>query len=74
MVKPIPLTPDQISISEELSAFAGRLFLRHNVSIEVGVRMLATMVTWMAIQCGLSSEEYGKIMRDMHATMKKAGN
>lgn len=74
MGTPLPMTPEQMRISEELSGFAGQLFLKFNVPIEVGIRILATMVTWMAIQSGLSSEEYGQLMRDMHQHMKKAGN
>ncbi len=73
MDKPIPLTPDQIRISEELSAFAGRLFLTNSVPVHVGVRILATMVTWMAVRSGMTSTDYADLMREMHETIKKQG-
>lgn len=74
MGKPIPMTAEQTRICDELAGFTGRLFMQNGVSAEVGLRMLATMVTWMAVQSGLSSAEYGELMRDMHEHMKKAGN
>ena len=67
-----PMTPEEVRTSEELSAFAGELFLKRGVSYDAGIRMLATMVTWMAVQDGLSSKDFGALMTRMHEVMSAA--
>lgn len=66
-----PMTPAQVLVSEEFSEMVGKLFLKHHVSREDGIRMLGTMLTWLAIQDGLSGEEVGTFMKGMHETISR---
>lgn len=67
-----PMTPQQERTSEELSSLVGEFLLKRKVPLEDGTRMMATMVTWLAIQDGLSSTEFGDFMKSMHEVMLTA--
>lgn len=65
------MNPEQAQVADEISAFVGRLFLAKNIAMGDGVRILSTMVTWLAIEAGLTADEYGQLMRDAHVQMSK---
>lgn len=62
----IPTTPQQRLIMNQISGFIGKTFLRNRIRIEDGWRMLATILTWMAVEAGLTAEEYGQSLKAMH--------
>jgi hypothetical protein len=64
------MTPNERRIMDELAELVGRHFIRNGVPANSGVRMVGTLLTFLALESGLSASEFGRLMTDMHQSMQ----
>lgn len=69
----IPTTRQQRQVMDRIAGFVGTTFMQNRIPLQDGWRMLATILTWMAVEAGLSADEYAQALKAMHEDIKQNG-
>jgi hypothetical protein len=55
---------------DDLADLVAMHFIRNQVAVDKGIRMVGTLLAYMALESGLSASDFGQAMAEIHQSMR----